>query len=73
MTDTVLFNLVKDWTKTLSYQSAFDVTCKIAKHLQLPEPKNDTDSLGIMFHVSKNYPSLYSEATKSFRKSRSKR
>lgn len=69
MSDKILFDLVLEWSNSLSPEMAYIATCKIANHLNLSQPKDDTDSLVVIFHVSKNYPDIYREATKVLRKS----
>ena len=64
MKDTTLIALVQDWTKTLDYQSSFDVVSKIANYLNLSSIKDDKDCHSVLNYLNTNYPYAYIEATK---------
>lgn len=67
MSDVVLVDLVKEWTKSLTYQSSFSAVCKIASHLHLPEPNDEKSYRGVLNYIATNHPSAYVVATKSCR------
>lgn len=67
MSDVVLVELVKEWTKTLTYETSFSTITKIANHLQLPKPNDEKTYRDVLNYVATNYPSAYVEATKSCR------
>ena len=67
MSNDTLINLVNDWTKTITYQDSFDVICKIANHLQLPQPNDEKSYRDVLNYVATNHSSAYVEATKSSR------
>jgi len=69
MTDIILLQLVKDWTKTLDYQSSFDVVCKIANHLGLPPIIDKKSYYSVLSYLDTNHAGVYLEATEFQRKS----
>lgn len=67
MSDVVLVKLVKEWTKTLTYETSYSAVSKIANHLHLPQPNDEKTYRDVLNYVAINYPSAYVEATKSCR------
>lgn len=67
MNDDILISLVKDYTKTITYQASFAVMCKIANYLHLPYPNDEKTYRDVLNYVATNHPSAYVEATKSCR------